>query len=398
MSRNGTELGSDIIAHGQGLVLTVKLRRYELEVDIQALRVVYNLGLFRHHAHVRGITVALVVHYHGKFAGNHRLNCLGQRVVTVQVTLHEVCQIQLGRRFHCQGNRRQLARYLHIGKYIKVRECTTERIVDRTVGSSILGRNEHYCGNTHAVRTQIPAAVHVQVTLEVLQALGMHLELALRSHEARFLVGHVQLQLDIVQGTCIATVLNGQRAAECLTRHCHCLVDLQRNAGAYTAAVLLQMLLQLCKLLCYHVGNIGITGRTLTAEIPTHITCKLIVIIHGVQASLHLIEVYPVGRLCIGIGIPDALDKGVELLVGDVHRLVQAHAVGAERVGYYCIVQHHHQVLYLVFCRSLPPYHIAKELVKVLEFTVQIRLCICHPLSVEFQPPGRSRFMIGWQL
>ena len=246
------ELGGDGLAHSQRFLLSVELRRDELKVDEGTLLVLDDLRLLRHHAYVGGIAVALVVDNHGKLAGHHRLYLLGQRVVAIEVALHEVGQVELRRRLHGERHGIELTGHLQAGVGVNVVERATERIVDRLVGSGILRRDEEDGSRTGAVCTQVPAALHIEVALKHLQALGVHLKLLVGSHHACLLVDDLQLQFHVGHGIFLVAVAHRERTTECLTRHRHGLVNLQGDGCADAATGFLHILIEfLCKFLVH---------------------------------------------------------------------------------------------------------------------------------------------------
>ena len=97
-----------------------------------------DLGLLRHHADVRGIAIALVVDDDGELAGNYGLDGLGERIIAIEVSLHEVGQVKLGTWFHGERHGVELARHLEVGVRILITKRAAEGIINRNIGGSIL--------------------------------------------------------------------------------------------------------------------------------------------------------------------------------------------------------------------------------------------------------------------
>ena len=79
-----------------GLLASVQAAADDGKVHLQSLFVLHNLRLLGHHAHVCGITLALVVDEYGELCRYDRFYFLCQGVVAIDVALHEVGQIQFG--------------------------------------------------------------------------------------------------------------------------------------------------------------------------------------------------------------------------------------------------------------------------------------------------------------
>ena len=237
--RNGAKLGRYALAQAQHLLLTVQLRAHELEINEQPLLVLNNLRLLRHHAHVRSVAVALVIDDDRKLGGNHRLHgILRQRVVAVDVALHEVRQVKFRRRLHRQRHRVEIASHLKARIGVDVRQRTAKGVLRVLFGSSIFRRDEDNRRRARLLSAQRPPALHVQLTLKALQALRVHLHLMAAHHLARRHVRHVQPQLHLLHRTFLVAIEHRERAPEGLSCQRHRLIDLQGNRCTHRSLTL----------------------------------------------------------------------------------------------------------------------------------------------------------------
>ena len=328
MGRDGAEVGGYGLAHSQRLLLSVQLRRDKFEVDVESLLVLDNLGLLGDHAHVGGIAVALVVDEDGKLTGNHGFDLLSQGIVAIEVALHEVGEVKFGRRLHRERHGIKFACHLQAAVGVDVAQCTAERVVHRLVGSSIFRRDEQDGGRTRAVGSQIPAALHAEVALEPLQALGVHLELLGGGGETCLPVRDVELQLGVRNRLFLVAVSHGQGAAEGLAGHRHRLFDLQRDGGAGAGAFVLQSIDELVGLLYKEVANVSVFAMA-------GLDSRLVSRIHGIHQLCKNVDVNPVFSLlaCTFVYhcVVDSLNETVELFVGDALWLVGHHGLCIEQ-------------------------------------------------------------------
>ena len=286
MGRNGTKVGRNGLTEGQRLVLSVELRTQELEVDEQTFLVVDNLRLVGHHLHVGGIAITLVVDDECKLRRLHRLNLLRQCIVTHDVALHEVSQVEFGRRLHRQRDWIELASHLKTRIRIYVAECTAKGVVDGSFRSSILRWDKQDGSGTCAVGTQMPTGIHRQFASKARQRFGMHLELLGCSQRTSLTIGHLKFQLDVLHRRIGITVRDGQRTAEGLTCHRHRLVNLQRDGGTSAATAFLQLFVELLHFVIKQFADIFVAT----------FTSRSIGIVHDVELSKD--EIYIHRILC----------------------------------------------------------------------------------------------------
>ena len=167
----------------------------------------------------------------------------------------------------------------------------------------------------------MPAALHIEVALEHLEALGVHLKLLGGGGETRLPVRDVELQLDVRDRHFLVAVGHGQGAAEGLARHRHRLVNLQRDGGTGAGVFFLYPLGQLVIFLDQQVADAFITIRFGNG----------VGLMHGYHIGIERVDVNRIIDCFSYPGIEprivDALHEGPEFVIGNIHGLVVTHGL-----------------------------------------------------------------------
>ena len=204
------------------------------------------------HTHVGGSTIALVVDKHGKFSRYDGFNnILGERVVAVDVALHEVGQVELGRRLHLQADGIEIAVLIAVA--IEPGERTAEGVCGERVWSSVLRRYEENGGYTRSVACQCPRTF--QSSLEALDAFEVDLELMARCLLTKQIANH-KVKVDFFKIDS-RTVLHSQRAAESLTREDEPLFNLEFHACTDIRGGALSVFQPICVCALYEFLPVG---------------------------------------------------------------------------------------------------------------------------------------------
>ena len=272
--------------------LAVHLRAHELEVDEQALLVLHNHGLLRRHAHVGGFAVALIVNDECKLGGHRRLNLVGQRVVAVEVALHEEGQVEFGRRPHHQRDRVEVAGFQPVA--IVVGQRATEAVDHIMVCSGILGGDESVGQPTGLSGGKAVAAVGVQG--ESLRAFQIRLHL-MTGGQFPILIGDQDVHRDVGK-LVFRAVLYDECALEGLPCEHHFLRNLNLHLGADVLRVAVQ--------------GLGIGVHALYHVDVVHVA-------HLVDGLLHLCDIHLAGVERHGVAIVVAINRQVVAQPERVH-------------------------------------------------------------------------------
>ena len=211
----GAEVIGDSLSERQGGITTVYLRADQFEIDKQALLILNNLGLLRHHIHVCGIAVALVVDKQCKLGRYGLFNLLRQRVVAIDIALHEVSQVKLWRWFHGECDGRECARCFKTCERIDIRQDSAKRILPSNGWCCVLCGDEQNLCHTSSLCFKGPTLIKTWISGKTSQRFRVNLELVTCCHYA-FLVSDDQFQLDIGHGRRLAAVEHRERSAESL--------------------------------------------------------------------------------------------------------------------------------------------------------------------------------------
>ena len=329
VGRNGAEVVGDRLAERQGSIATVHLRTDDFEVDGQAFLVSNNLRLLRHHADVGGIAIALIINKESKLGGLHRFYHIERQwVVAVDIALHEVGEVELGRRLHGERDGIELARYFQTGEGVDVAQRTAEGIVDRLCRSGMLRWYEEHGSRSCAVGCKRPSSIECQLPGEALQAFCIDLELMACGNNARGSVGDREVQLHILHGRLLVAVEHGERATEGLTGHHHLLRELQGDGGADGTVLFRYFLIAVSgyfleHLVCVFVSHLMCFSFRLSHTVPCRVDDFLM------DAVFILLPVLHIQR-----GVVKPLDECVELCVSDASGFEVAQVVSNQYVAF----------------------------------------------------------------
>lgn len=159
---------------------------------------------------------------------------LGQRVVALDVTLHEVGEVEVWRWLHGEGDRREVAGHFQSRERIYVREYSSEGIAGLHGRSCFLGRNEEYGGNTFLLCIEVQPSVKSSFPLNPSSFSGFTWNL---SSMAMLPFSSVTVRVSFTSfiASCSFPLNTVSGSTECLSGHHHLLGELQGNAGANAA-------------------------------------------------------------------------------------------------------------------------------------------------------------------
>ena len=275
---NVAELRGNHAVERQCLLSAVQAAGDDGEVHGKVLLILDNLRLLGKHAHVRGIALPLVVEQHRELCGYRGLHDIaGQRVVAVDVALHEVGKVEFGCGFHLQGYGIEFA-HLRLSVTVGEVQRAAEAVCRHCVGSGILRRYEEDCCHALALCAQRPGTVHA--AREAVDALEVYLELVARSLLAEQ-VAYEDVKLD-ARELAFRIVVDGQRAAESLSREHELLLNLQFHACAYVGG---------CVFVVFEYIPIGTLHEFLPVyEAEFHHCCQAAVLTLGEDVHCRLVH------------------------------------------------------------------------------------------------------------
>ena len=225
---DGAKLCGDIAGERHGLLASVEARAEYGKVYHESLLVVHDLWLLGNHAHVVGVAVALVVYEHGELGWHHGLyDVLGKRVVAIDVALHEIREVEVGRWLHLQAHGEERAGL--VGGAVVECERSAKAVGGHILGCGILGGYEEECGYTLLACGQGPLAV--LFASEAFYLLYLYLHLVSGGYGSGLHVGGVDIDHDVAHVR-VGAVVDGQRAAECLSGEHQLLLDFELHLGA----------------------------------------------------------------------------------------------------------------------------------------------------------------------
>ena len=165
------EVGVCVAAKGHHLVGSVEAAARQLEVDCQSFLVVNYLRLLCYYAQVCGVSVAHVVDEQCKLSLFARLDGFCQRVVTVNVALHEVCQLEVGGGVHRQRYGVNLACCGKSVVWICIRQRAAEHVVGGFRRRRVLGGDIQYCCLSGGSGCQFPSGPELGLAVEAVDRL-----------------------------------------------------------------------------------------------------------------------------------------------------------------------------------------------------------------------------------
>ena len=225
---DGAKRCGDIAGERHGLLASVEARAEYGKVYHESLLVVHDLWLLGNHAHVVGVAVALVVYEHGELGWHHGLyDILGKRVVAIDVALHEIREVEVGRWLHLQAHGEERAGL--VGGAVVECERSAKAVGGHILGCGILGGNEEECGYTLLACGQGPLAV--LFASEAFYLLYLYFHLVSGGYSSGLHVGGVDIDHDVAHVR-VGAVVDGQRAPECLSGEHQLLLDFELHLGA----------------------------------------------------------------------------------------------------------------------------------------------------------------------
>ena len=217
------------VGQTQSHLVTILQRANHVEVDSQTVFILGNLGLHRFHSDIGSRTVANIREAHcqsSRLAGFHLVG--GQSVVTKDVALQEVVDLQVGRRIDRNVNRHEVVGDRLACSEVEIAEATAE-VVDHRLSrsSTTLGDEAHLDGGLIVLDNSTTGDVVDIVKRECvnLEEIALVDTLSILHNEVSHNLSHVG----------VGTVEDGQRTVECLAGHCHTLRELHRHLGTNRA-------------------------------------------------------------------------------------------------------------------------------------------------------------------
>ena len=209
LSPDVAEVRSHATAERQRPVLAVHRARKNLEPNQQSLLVIHYLGLISQNAHVSSHAVTLVVDKEGKLRRHTFLHHIRrQGIITENVPLHEIRQIQFRRRLHRQPHRVKLTAHGSTSVRVSIGKRTAKAILHRHGRRSKLRRNKRDGSRTRGVSIERPTIREVKITREDIERRRNNLELMACSH-ITVRVRHLQVELYVSHRLRLMTVEYG---------------------------------------------------------------------------------------------------------------------------------------------------------------------------------------------